>query len=225
MLSCLSQFGHVDSIGASFLDASRSGGCSGAVVSGSAVVFHAPIKGHGGTSLGSPAPATTQPRRCSRRPVRWRHRPLARVRPCRPGSRCGAGHGGTRRSRRNTAGGRSSRGLLVVSIPIRSQRVLLAIGRLVVEARQVREAIGEFLRHLIARQSGFNRYEHPTTSEVLGDPSIAVPVALLRHHISPSSNRGAPPGHCWFFIHCQHSDRPNSPIAASSSPVMIDPYP
>src|SRR5690606_17434291 len=39
----------------------------------------------------------------------------------------------------------------VVSIPIRSQRVLLAIGRLVVEARQVREAIGEFLRHLIAR--------------------------------------------------------------------------
>src|SRR5690606_32071257 len=105
-----------------------------------------------------------------------------------------------------------SRGLLVVSIPIRSQRVLLAIGRLVVEARQVREAIGEFLRHLIARQSGFNRYERPTTSEVLGDPSIAVPVALLGHHRSS-------------HIHGQHSDRTNSPIAASSGPVMIDPDP
>src|SRR5690606_2694137 len=38
MLSCLSQFGHVDCNAASFLDASRSGGCSGAVVSGSAVL-------------------------------------------------------------------------------------------------------------------------------------------------------------------------------------------
>src|SRR5690606_26843808 len=39
MSSCLPQFGQIDSIGASFLDASRSGGCSGAVVGGSAVVL------------------------------------------------------------------------------------------------------------------------------------------------------------------------------------------
>src|SRR5690606_26221749 len=70
-----------------------------------------------GTSLGSPAPATTQPRRCSRRPVRWRHRPLARVRPCRPGSRCGAGHGGTRRSRRSTGGWSSPRPTSTFSVP------------------------------------------------------------------------------------------------------------
>src|SRR5690554_2234988 len=38
LIPFLPQFGHVDSIGASFLDASRSGGCSGAVFSGSAVL-------------------------------------------------------------------------------------------------------------------------------------------------------------------------------------------
>src|SRR5690606_40319151 len=137
MLSCLPQFGQIDCNAASFLDASRSGGCSGAVVSGSAVVLSGfeSVQGvaddRGGLVFGPPA--------------------------------VGLGE----------------------RVDVGSERLAFLVGGSLDRAMQIGDSLSD---------------------------GPADGVALAAAHGSS-------------HIHGQHSDRTNSPIAASSSPVMIDPDP